>query len=153
MVNCAAYNAVDEAEDDTVAALEVNAFGVRSLARAAAAIDATLVHYGTDFVFDGTASEPYGEEAADGPRRRVHVVILPLFRARARPWWRSYASVSSTRSATRSAMASDAVSPGESMPAACTRRGCRRSRRIRKSEKACAAGAPRARMPLPPGRS
>ena len=44
--------------------------------------------------------------------------------------WRSYRSVSSTRSATRSAMPSDAVSPGESMPAACTRRGCRRSRRI-----------------------
>ena len=68
IVNCAAYNAVDEAEDDAVAALEVNAFGVRSLARAAAEIDANLVHYGTDFVFDGTASEPYGEEDAPNPQ-------------------------------------------------------------------------------------
>ena len=68
IVNCAAYNAVDEAEDDAVAALEVNAFGVRSLARAAAAIDATLVHYGTDFVFDGTASEPYREDDAPNPQ-------------------------------------------------------------------------------------
>ena len=68
IVNCAAYNAVDEAEDDAVAALEVNAFGVRSLARAAAEIDATLVHYGTDFVFDGSASEPYREEDEPNPQ-------------------------------------------------------------------------------------
>ena len=68
IVNCAAYNAVDKAEDDAVAALEVNAFGVRSLARAAAATDATLVHYGTDFVFDGTASEPYREDDEPNPQ-------------------------------------------------------------------------------------
>ena len=68
IVNCAAYNAVDDAEDDAAAALEVNAFGVRSLAQAAARIDATLVHYGTDFVFDGTASEPYREEDAPNPQ-------------------------------------------------------------------------------------
>jgi len=68
IVNCAAYNAVDDAEDDAVAALAVNAFGVRSLAHAAAATDATLVHYGTDFVFDGTASEPYGEDDAPNPQ-------------------------------------------------------------------------------------
>jgi dTDP-4-dehydrorhamnose reductase len=60
--------AVDDVEDDAVAALEVNAFGVRSLARAAAATDATLVHYGTDFVFDGTASEPYREDDAPNPQ-------------------------------------------------------------------------------------
>ena len=68
IVNCAAYNAVDDAEDDAAAALEVNAFGVRSLAQAAARIDATLVHYGTDFVFDGTASEPYREDDAPNPQ-------------------------------------------------------------------------------------
>ena len=68
IVNCAAYNAVDGAEDDPVTALAVNAFGVRSLAGAAAAIDATLVHYGTDFVFDGTAGEPYREEDAPNPQ-------------------------------------------------------------------------------------
>ena len=68
IVNCAAYNAVDDAEDDAAAALAVNAFGVRSLARAAAAADATLVHYGTDFVFDGTASAPYGEDDAPNPQ-------------------------------------------------------------------------------------
>lgn len=68
VLNCAAYNAVDRAEDDPVTALAVNAFGVRSLARAAAAAGATLVHYGTDFVFDGSASEPYGEDDAVNPR-------------------------------------------------------------------------------------
>ena len=68
VLNCAAYNAVDRAEDDPVTALAVNAFGVRSLARAAADADATLVHYGTDFVFDGSASEPYGEDDAVNPR-------------------------------------------------------------------------------------
>ena len=68
IVNGAAYNAVDDAEDDVAGALAVNAFGVRSLARAAAGIDATLVHYGTDFVFDGTASTPYREEDAPNPQ-------------------------------------------------------------------------------------
>lgn len=68
VLNCAAYNAVDRAEDDPVTALAVNAFGVRSLARAAADAGAVLVHYGTDFVFDGSASEPYGEDDAVNPR-------------------------------------------------------------------------------------
>ena len=68
ILNCAAYNDVDGAEDDPVTALAVNAFGVRSLARAAAGVDATLVHYGTDFVFDGTACEPYGEDDAPNPQ-------------------------------------------------------------------------------------
>ena len=53
IVNCAAYNAVDRAEDDVLAALEGNAFGVQALARAAAREGAVLVHYSTDFVFDG----------------------------------------------------------------------------------------------------
>ena len=65
IINCAAYNHVDRAEDEPGNALIVNAFGVRVLARAAEAIGATLVHYSTDFVFDGRASRPYVEE--DGP--------------------------------------------------------------------------------------
>ncbi len=68
VLNCAAYNAVDGAEDDPVAALAVNAFGVRSLAHAAAGGDAVLVHYGTDFVFDGSATEPYREDDAVNPQ-------------------------------------------------------------------------------------
>ncbi len=68
IVNCAAYNDVDGAEDHPVAALDVNAFGVRALARSAAQHDAILVHYSSDFVFDGAATEPYTEE--DRPRPR-----------------------------------------------------------------------------------
>ncbi len=68
VINCAAYNNVDQAEEDAAAALNVNAFAVRVLARAAAEAGATLVHYSTDFVFDGTATRPYDEEDAPNPR-------------------------------------------------------------------------------------
>ena len=68
VVNCAAYNDVDGAEDDPVAAFEVNAFAVRTLARAARDAGAVLVHYGTDFVFDGRAAAPYTEEDAPNPQ-------------------------------------------------------------------------------------
>jgi len=68
IVNCAAYNDVDGAEDHPVEALNLNAFAVRALARAATACGATLVHYSTDFVFDGTASRPYTEDDATNPR-------------------------------------------------------------------------------------
>ena len=57
IVNCAAYNNVDGAEDRPPDAFAVNAFAVRSLARAAEDAGATLVHYGTDFIFDGEASD------------------------------------------------------------------------------------------------
>jgi dTDP-4-dehydrorhamnose reductase len=68
IVNCAAYNDVDGAEDEPVAALKVNAFAVRSLARAAADSEAVLVHYSTDFVFDGTTTRPYVEEDEPNPQ-------------------------------------------------------------------------------------
>jgi dTDP-4-dehydrorhamnose reductase len=68
VVNCAAYNDVDGAEDHPERALSVNAFGLRSLASAARAVGATLVHYSSDFVFDGNASEPYTEEDRPNPQ-------------------------------------------------------------------------------------
>ena len=68
IVNCAGYNDVDGAEEAAVDALTVNALAVRSLARAAAAAGATLVHYSTDFVFDGTATTPYVEEHRPNPQ-------------------------------------------------------------------------------------
>jgi dTDP-4-dehydrorhamnose reductase len=68
ILNCAAYNAVDQAEDAVADALAVNAFVPQSLARAARAVDATLVHYSTDFVFDGHASRPYTESDAPNPQ-------------------------------------------------------------------------------------
>lgn len=68
VVNCAAYTDVDGSEEHPVEALEVNAFGVRTLAAAASATGACLVHYSTDFVFDGHASRPYTEDDVPNPR-------------------------------------------------------------------------------------
>ena len=68
VINCAAFNDVDGAESAPVAALAVNAFAPRNLARAAAEAGALFVHYGTDFVFDGKASQPYDEAAIPSPQ-------------------------------------------------------------------------------------
>lgn len=68
VVNCTGYNAVDAAEEHPVEALAVNGLAVRSMARAAAACGATLVHYSSDFVFDGAASAPMIETDRPNPR-------------------------------------------------------------------------------------
>lgn len=67
LVNCTAYNNVDGAEDDAATALAVNAMAVRSMAAAATRVGATFVHYSTDFVFDGEASQPYTEDDRTRP--------------------------------------------------------------------------------------
>jgi dTDP-4-dehydrorhamnose reductase len=68
IVNCAAYNDVDGAEDHAVDAIRGNSLGVLALARAATSAGATFVHYGTDFVFDGSAARPYTEEDPPCPQ-------------------------------------------------------------------------------------
>lgn len=68
IINCAAYNHVDLAEQQPAEALTVNALAVRALAHAAAAVGATFVHYSTDFVFDGRTSRPYVEEDPPNPQ-------------------------------------------------------------------------------------
>jgi dTDP-4-dehydrorhamnose reductase len=68
ILNAAAYNAVDAAEDAAVDALQTNALAVRSLARAARSSGAALVHFSTDFVFDGRGSRPYTEADPPNPR-------------------------------------------------------------------------------------
>jgi dTDP-4-dehydrorhamnose reductase len=67
VINCAAYNEVDAAEDHPVDALNLNAFAVRTLARAAEEAGAAFVHYGSDFVFDGKSTTPYAEDAPPSP--------------------------------------------------------------------------------------
>src|SRR5579872_3890747 len=64
VVNAAAFTNVDAAEDRPVDALNANALGVRALAIGARRHGAALVHYSTDFVFGGTATEPYTETDA-----------------------------------------------------------------------------------------
>jgi dTDP-4-dehydrorhamnose reductase len=68
IINCAAFNDVDGSEARPVDALNVNAFGVRALAAAAAAVGAILVHYSSDFVFDGRTTSPYREDDRPNPR-------------------------------------------------------------------------------------
>lgn len=65
--NCAAYNQVDVAEKEPQAAFQVNALAVRNLALACRQIDARLIHFSTDYVFDGTASRPYVEDDRTHP--------------------------------------------------------------------------------------
>jgi dTDP-4-dehydrorhamnose reductase len=69
IVNCAAHNDVDGAEEAPAIAFAVNALAVRSLAAVATRTGATLVHYSTDFVFDGVdRSTPYTEADAARPQ-------------------------------------------------------------------------------------
>jgi dTDP-4-dehydrorhamnose reductase len=64
--NCAAYNAVDRAESEPDIAHQVNAAGAANVARACARHGARMVHFSTNFVFDGTLDRPYVE--SDQPR-------------------------------------------------------------------------------------
>lgn len=61
VLNAAAYNQVDVAENEPAAAFQVNALAVRNLALACRQCGAQLVHFSTDYVFDGMAGRPYTE--------------------------------------------------------------------------------------------
>jgi dTDP-4-dehydrorhamnose reductase len=68
IVNAAAYTAVDKAESDREGCFAVNAIAPTAMAREAAVLGAKLVHYSTDYVFDGNKMTPYVEEDPTGPR-------------------------------------------------------------------------------------
>ncbi len=65
--NAAAHNQVDVAEQDPQAAFLVNALAVRNIALGCRQVNAQLVHYSTDYVFDGAAGRPYTEEDRPHP--------------------------------------------------------------------------------------
>ena len=67
VINCAAYNEVDKAESDEQAAFALNEKAVAYISEAAAKKDALLIHFSTDYVFDGQANTPYTEEAEARP--------------------------------------------------------------------------------------
>jgi len=67
IVNAAAYTAVDNAESEPDVAMQVNAIAPGILAEEAKLLGALLVHYSTDYVFDGSKKSPYKEEDAPNP--------------------------------------------------------------------------------------
>ena len=67
VINAAAYNQVDVAEKEPLAAFQVNALAVRNLATTCRNADAKLVHFSTDYVFDGLAGRAYREEDSTRP--------------------------------------------------------------------------------------
>ncbi|WP_313463231.1 dTDP-4-dehydrorhamnose reductase [Pseudomonas nitroreducens] len=67
IVNAGAYTAVDKAESDAQNARQINADAVGVMARAAREANAWLVHYSTDYVFDGSGNTPFDEDAQTGP--------------------------------------------------------------------------------------
>lgn len=67
VVNCAAYTAVDKAEEDEATATKINGDAVRLLATRCRTIGATLVHYSTDYVFNGEATTPYTTDQPHDP--------------------------------------------------------------------------------------
>ena len=67
IVNAAAYTAVDQAESEPALAQRINAEAPAALAREAEACGALLLHYSTDYVFDGSGQRPWREDAATGP--------------------------------------------------------------------------------------
>jgi len=68
IVNAAAYTAVDKAESEIESAYAINAEAPRVLAECAAALGALLVHYSTDYVYDGAKTSPYVESDPVGPQ-------------------------------------------------------------------------------------
>ena len=68
IINCAAYTAVDKAEDNLVLADALNREAVKHLAKIALEKDIALIHISTDYVYDGTSHKPYTEEDPSNPQ-------------------------------------------------------------------------------------
>ena len=67
VINCSAYTAVDKAEDEQELAFKINDAGVKNLAEFSQRNGAKLIHFSTDYVFDGTKKEPYVETDLTNP--------------------------------------------------------------------------------------
>jgi len=76
VINCAAYTAVDKAEDDTMTADAVNRLGVGILAKLCHESDTQLIHISTDYVFDGESPIPYKEDDIPNPKNAYGLTKL-----------------------------------------------------------------------------
>ena len=68
IVNCAAYTAVDNAEDDVELCSKINCFAVENIAKAAKSVGAKVIHISTDYVYSGDATKPYLESDQANPK-------------------------------------------------------------------------------------
>ncbi|MGY5851259.1 dTDP-4-dehydrorhamnose reductase [Salegentibacter sp. F14] len=66
-INCAAYTNVEKAEEDTEMAFKINSDGVKNLVKACKNTGTVLIHFSTDYVFDGKTTEPYKETDKTNP--------------------------------------------------------------------------------------
>lgn len=85
IINCAAYTAVDKAEDEKLKCAAINVNAVQNIANAADAVGAKVIHISTDYVFDGTAHRPYKESDKVNPisqygttKRKGETALLAL---------------------------------------------------------------------------
>ena len=67
VINCSAYTKVDLAEQENDLALEINFYGIRNLCQACKKSNSTLIHFSTDYVFDGKKNNPYVESDSANP--------------------------------------------------------------------------------------
>src|SRR3989442_15389847 len=67
VINAAAYSAVDRAESEAEASFRVNGAAVGELGRIAREAGARVIHFSTDYVFDGTSTDPYTEQSPTNP--------------------------------------------------------------------------------------
>ena len=68
IINCAAYTAVDKAEDEQIKAFQVNRDGLVNLINESASIKSKIIHISTDYVFNGSANRPYLEDDEIDPQ-------------------------------------------------------------------------------------
>lgn len=68
IINCAAYTAVDKAEDDSDQAFMINSNGVENIAKIAYVLDAKMIHFSTDYVYSGNSNVPYKEDDKTNPQ-------------------------------------------------------------------------------------
>ncbi len=76
VINAAAYNEVDGAENDPCRAMRINAIAVRSIAKVCRESGSTFLHYSTDYVFDGERNSPYTEDDRPDPQSAYGVSKL-----------------------------------------------------------------------------
>jgi dTDP-4-dehydrorhamnose reductase len=67
IINCAAYNFVEKAETEYDKAIQINSFAVKNLADSIKGTDSRLIHFSTDYVFDGKSNIPYKETSVTNP--------------------------------------------------------------------------------------